>query len=271
MPDPSWKPRLIALDVDGTLLDPDTQTISAAVRAAVRRAADAGSEIVIATGRSMLGTRPVLDELGLNSGVALCSNGAVKVDAATGEALAVETFDPAPVCAELARRLPGAFFAAEQIGTGSLVTELFDADQLHGPQQRASLDELVREPVPRLIASWGGHTPAEVTEALADVALPSCTVTIDHYEPWVTIVPDGITKGSALEKLRAELGIPAEDTFAVGDGSNDIQMLEWAAFGVAMGQGPESVRAIADDITGGVADDGLVAALDRWFPVIRTT
>lgn len=265
MPESQWKPRLIALDVDGTLLDPEPQKISAPVRAAVRRAVDGGGQVVIATGRSVLGTLPVLDELGLSAGAALCSNGAVKVDAATGEVLAVETFDPAPVHAELARRLPGALFAAEQIGTGSLVTELFPEDQLHGPQQLASAGELIARPVPRMIANWAGHGYSELLEAMRGFDLPSCTVTIDHYEPWVTIVPAEVTKGQALEKLRAELGIAVEDTFAVGDGDNDIQMLEWAAHGVAMGQAPGSVLAVADEVTAPVAEDGLATALDRWF------
>ncbi len=145
--------------MDGTLLDPEPQTISAPVREAVRRVASSGAHVVIATGRSMLGTLPVLDELGLTGGVALCSNGAVTLDASTGAALAVETFDPAPVHARLTSLLPGAIYAAEQIGTGSLVTSPFREYQLHGPQRLADLDELFAAPVPRLIANWEGHDP----------------------------------------------------------------------------------------------------------------
>ncbi len=262
---PHWKPSLVALDVDGTLLDPQTQTLSHGVREVVRRVVAAGSHVVIATGRSMLGTRPILDELGLDEGVALCSNGAVKVDATTGDTLAVETFDPSPVHARLAPQLPGAVFAAEQIGTGSLVTSPFRADQLHGPQQLATVHELTARPVPRLIANWIEHEPAEVRRVLDGVHLPGTTYTIDHYEPWVTIVPDGVTKGAALEKLRTELGVSAEETFAAGDGDNDIQMLEWAAYSVAMGQAPAIVQAVATEVTGPVAEDGLVTALNRWF------
>lgn len=266
MPDTPWKPRLIALDVDGTVLDPETQTISPAVRAAVRRAADAGSQIVLATGRSMLGALPILDELGLRDGVALCSNGAVTVDAASREALTVQTFDPEPVLAQLEARLPGAIFAAEQVGTGSLVTGLFAEGELHGPQVPAEVADLAAHPVPRMIANWVGHTPAELADVMQGVELPSCVVTIDHYEPWVTVVPAEVTKGATLEKLRTELGVAAEDTFAAGDGDNDVQMLVWAAYGTAMGQAPETVKAVADEVTGSVSQDGLAAALTRWFP-----
>ncbi len=267
MPEPTpWKPRLLALDVDGTMVDPETQTLSAGVRRAVRRAVDAGGHVVIATGRSMLGTLPVLDELGLSRGAALCSNGAVRVDASTRETVAVETFDPGPVHERLAALLPDAIFAAEQVGTGSLVTSVFSQYQLHGPQQLAPVEELVAHPVPRLIGNWAGHEPSELPAVLDGVVLPGCTYTIDHYEPWVTVVPDGVTKGAALEKLRTELGIAAEDTFAAGDGDNDVQMLRWAGYSVAMGQAPKTVRAVATEITGPVDEDGLVAALDRWFP-----
>lgn len=263
-----WKPRLVALDVDGTLLDPATQSISDPVRAAVRAVAESGCHVVLATGRSMLGTRPVLAELGLSSGVALCSNGAVKMDASSGDALAVETFDPGPVHAKLSDRLPGARYAAEQLGTGSLVTELFDPDKLHGPQHLADLDRLLAEPVPRMIANWAGHGPAEVAAAMRGVELPSVICTIDHYEPWVTVVPAGVTKGAALEKLRTELGVAVEDTFAAGDGDNDIQMLEWAAHSVAMGQAPATVHAAAAESTHPVEENGLVPALRRWFPEV---
>lgn len=260
------RPRLIALDVDGTLLDPESQSISRPVRSAVRRIAEAGHHVVLATGRSMLGTLPILEGLGLGHGVALCSNGAVKLDASSGESLAVETFDPGPVHAALLPRLPGALFAAERVGTGSLVTATFDEYQLHGPQELVSPQELTRRPVPRLIANWAGHSPAEVVEALRGFDLPSVTCTIDHYEPWVTVVPAGVTKGAALEKLRAELGVGSEDTLAAGDGDNDVQMLQWAARSVAMGQAPETVRAAASWTTGTVGEDGLVRALQHWFP-----
>lgn len=240
--------------------------ISPAVRDAMRRVANSDTHIVISTGRSMLGTASILADLELPEGIALCSNGAVKLDTGSGDALTVETFDPAPVYRELAARLPGAIFAAEQVGIGSLVTSPFSPHHLHGPQQVASISELIGSAVPKMIANWVGHEPSEVRDAVADALLPSCTYTLDHYEPWVTVVPSGVTKGSALEKLRAELDISASETLAAGDGENDITMLEWAAHGVAMGQAPPTVLAAADEVAAPVGEDGLVAILDRWFP-----
>ncbi|WP_092602760.1 HAD family hydrolase [Actinopolyspora xinjiangensis] len=262
----SWTPSLVALDVDGTMVDPGTQLLSDRVRRAVRQVASSGSHLVIATGRSMLGTLPVLDELGVTEGVALCSNGAVRVDVATREAVSVETFDPQPVHARLAPLLPDSLFAAERIGMGSLVTAPFAPEELHGPQWQVGLGELLGQPVPRFIANWAGRHPAEVWGRLEGVELPGCTYTIDHYEPWVTVVPAGVSKAAALEKLRLELGVAAEGTFAAGDGDNDLQMLEWAHHSVAMGQAPATVRLTAAEVTAPVTEDGLVPALERWFP-----
>lgn len=260
----AFHPQLVALDIDGTVLDPDTQRVSAPVRTAIKRVVDSDAHLVVATGRSLLGTEPILDELDLSGGVALCSNGAITVDVASREVLSLETFDPKTVLDELTARLPGANYAAEQVGSKSLVTNPFRVEQLHGHQQLASLAEISEKPVPRLIAHWSGHTPEQARAALAGARLP-CTVTIDHSDPWVTLVPEGVTKGSALEKLRVELGIPTEYTLAAGDGDNDIHMLRWAAYGVAMGQAPEPVRGAANEVTGTVAEDGLVTALSRWF------
>jgi hydroxymethylpyrimidine pyrophosphatase-like HAD family hydrolase len=72
-----------------------------------------------------------------------------------------------------------------------------------------------------------------------------------------------VTKASALERLRQELDVQPSRTVAVGDGSNDREMLEWAALGVAMGHAPEHVRAVADEVTGTIEDDGVVDVLRR--------
>jgi hydroxymethylpyrimidine pyrophosphatase-like HAD family hydrolase len=258
-------PELVALDIDGTLLDPATQTISPVVKDALRRVLSSGAEVVISTGRTFLGTRPVLDELELTGGYALCSNGSVLVDVAAREPLSVTTFDAAPVLTELTERLPGCIFATERVGIGSLVTAEFDPANLHGPQRPATPQELVATPVPRLIAEWSGRHPDELLTALDGVRLPDCTYTLDQYEPWVTVVPAGVSKGAALEKLRAELGVRGELTFAAGDGDNDIEMLRWAAHGVAMGQARPAVHAAADEVTGPVTEDGVAAVLHRLF------
>ena len=74
-----------------------------------------------------------------------------------------------------------------------------------------------------------------------------------------------LSKAAMLEKLRVQLSVAATETLAVGDGINDLEMLRWAAHGVAMGHSPPSVRAVADEVCPSGAQDGLATALSRWF------
>lgn len=80
------------------------------------------------------------------------------------------------------------------------------------------------------------------------------------WTAWLDIAPDGVNKATALERVRGELGIGRDRVMAVGDGRNDIDMLEWAAEfgrGVAMGQAPREVKAAANEITSSDVQDGV--------------
>ena len=257
-------PRLIALDIDGTILRAG-QPISQRVLTGVERAVAAGAHVVLATGRTALSTRPVLAELGLTAGSALCSNGAVWMDAASGEFPVVHRFDPAPVVGLLRNLLPGAYFAVEQLGTANLVTGPFPGDAEIAPTHLVDHLTLVVEPVTRLTAWWGGHTPEELQARIGTIRLDGARYSFDHEEPWIVAVPEGISKGASLERLRVQLGVPETATVAIGDGENDVEMLGWAAHGVAMGQAPHTVKAVADEITGTLDEDGAATILERWF------
>jgi hydroxymethylpyrimidine pyrophosphatase-like HAD family hydrolase len=99
---------------------------------------------------------------------------------------------------------------------------------------------------------WLDHTPAELSFAVR--------------EAWLTAVPANVSKGSALDELVTQLGVEASDALAIGDGSNDVEMLKWAGLGVAMGQAPAHVRAVADEVAPTVLEDGAAQVLDRFFP-----
>ena len=87
------------------------------------------------------------------------------------------------------------------------------------------------------------------------------------WTAWLDLNPEGVSKGSALELLRRRLRIEPADTVAVGDQRNDIEMLAWAARGVAMGNSPAEVQAVAHEVTGTVEEDGLAPVLRR--PALR--
>lgn len=261
----TWRPRLIALDIDGTITRVGTEEIAPAVRAAIHRAVDHGSHVVLSTGRSLIGTRPVVDDLDLRGTVAICSNGAVWWDTTSRAVLRKVDFDPAPAVEVLLDLFPGAVFAAEVTGEGNLAMGRFPEGYLWGELREVDFAGLTAEPTSRLVMRWNDHTPEEVALRLVDVEMDGVTWYVDHDDPWVTIAPTGVSKGSALEDLRVRLGVAESDTLAIGDGHNDVEMLRWAAHGVAMGQAPATVQEVADAVTGTVLEDGAAAVLDRWF------
>jgi hydroxymethylpyrimidine pyrophosphatase-like HAD family hydrolase len=257
-------PRLIALDIDGTILQVG-RPVSERVLSAVRKAMAVGAHVVLATGRSVFSTKPVLTELGLVAGEIVCSNGAVRMDLASGEFRAVHHFDAGPLVDRLVELLPGAQFAVERLGTGNLVYG--GLGSVVEPEWVAHVDlvALVAEPTTRLTLFWEGHTAEELSLALTGAGFTGITYTLDRVDPWLVAVAEGITKAAALEQLRTELDIPIDATLAVGDGDNDIEMLRWAGRGVAMGQAPDIVKAAAREVTGTFDEDGLATVLERWF------
>jgi hydroxymethylpyrimidine pyrophosphatase-like HAD family hydrolase len=86
------------------------------------------------------------------------------------------------------------------------------------------------------------------------------------WSAWLDIGPRGVDKAHGLAMVCEDLGIDPADVLALGDGRNDIEMLQWAGRGVAIGDAPDEVKAAADIVTGLFDELGTVAELDRWFP-----
>ena len=268
-----WQPRLIAVDIDGTLCPEGTNieltgpdAVSPAVRAALAAAVAAGTQVVLCSGRTLLGVRPFLASLNLSTGWAICSNGAVLVNAATGEVADAVAFDPAEPARLLRKLIPDALFVAEVVGVGNMATAPFDGFEFFGATSVVDFETLIMSATPRMSVLWPGHGYEDMAELVAGVEIPGVHYSLDHGGALLMATPPGVTKGAALESLRTRLEISAEDTMAVGDSYNDVEMLAWAAHGVAMGQAPEPVKAIADDVTAPVREDGLAKAISRWFP-----
>jgi hydroxymethylpyrimidine pyrophosphatase-like HAD family hydrolase len=256
-------PRLVALDIDGTTVHehrPPSPRVLAAVRGVAEHA-----RVMLCTGRTVLGVGRVLEQLGLTSGVTVCSNGAVVMDTATRAVLHTSFLEPASVITAVRTVLPGAVFGCEETGVGQRISAPFPEGILAGRVRVVDEQELVGSPAPKVIAYWPAATPAEVQARMAGVEIPGAEITLDHELPWVTAVPAGVSKASALATVAADLGVAQEDVLAVGDGDNDRAMLRWAGLGVAMGQAPDTVKADADEVTGTVLDDGLAEILERFL------
>jgi hydroxymethylpyrimidine pyrophosphatase-like HAD family hydrolase len=256
--------HLVALDVDGTLVTYDGR-LSSEARTAVGGVRDAGHHVVLATGRSVHATVPVAHELGIFEGWAVCSNGSVtiRLDPAVDigyEVVDLVTFDPAPALRLMHVELPGALFAVEEVGVGFRMSAAFPDGELSGVQSVVDMDDLCSVHVTRLVVRSPGQTSAEFHAVVRKMGLADVSYAIG-WTAWMDIAPRGVTKASALEQLRRRLGVEPGATVAVGDGDNDREMLLWAARGVAMGHAAADVREVADEVTGTIDDDGVLAVL----------
>jgi Cof subfamily protein (haloacid dehalogenase superfamily) len=271
-----WQPKLVALDIDGTLFTAGhgvasntvDETISPAVRAAIDRVLDAGAHVVLATGRSTFGITRVLDMLDLPRGservLAVASNGSVTFAYPPVEVLSTVTFDASEVVRLLLEHVPQALVAVEEIGVGYRVNRHFPEGEITGQMTLQSVEELVAEPVTRVIIR-DPHASEQDFVALAEkVGLHGINYYIG-WTAWLDLAPEGVSKASGLERVCGELGVAAEDVLSIGDGRNDVEMLQWSGRGVAMGQAPLEVQEAADFVTATVDDDGAAMELDRWF------
>ncbi|WGW11220.1 HAD-IIB family hydrolase [Saxibacter everestensis] len=256
--------HLIALDVDGTIVNYDDE-LSDPVRNAIRDADEAGHHIVIATGRGVTGALPVADRLGLMSGYVVCANGSVivRLDPELDLGWTVHkviTFDPAPALKSLHRVAGTAAFMVEDSDLERWVSAPFPENELTGSLHEVPFDELLTKEATRIVMRDPSRTAEEFDAVVRESGLQGVGYSVG-WSAWLDISPEGVSKASALEDVRQWLGIEQEHTFAAGDGTNDIEMLQWSRRAVAMGNAAEQLKAVASEITGTVDEDGLVTAL----------
>ncbi|MBG6084781.1 HAD family hydrolase [Zhihengliuella flava] len=257
--------KMIGLDVDGTLVNHQGH-MSQVVREAARGIVDAGHTVVISTGRSLGATLPIVELLGVERGYAVCSNGGVtlRIDTALPDGYEVidrRTFDPAPALRAIRESLPTAKYALEDDQGNFLSTERFQDASFGVEAQGVSVHEMMRATATRLVVFSTDSTAEEFGQAVRSIGLEGVTYSVG-WTAWLDIAAQGVNKSTALEALRQKLGVAPEDTIAAGDGRNDIEMLEWAHRGIAMGQAPEEVKAAADEVTAPVEEDGLALVLN---------
>ncbi len=255
---------LVALDLDGTVVPLEIEVVATAVVEAVRRAVDAGVHVVLATGRRAVGAVDIAEQLGLSDQPAVCSNGAVIAVPGTLEVVHSETFDPTSAVALMLEALPDAIVAVERPDLGYLVSHEFPAGEIRGPQVVATVAEMISGPALRLVVRWPGAELEHFVRVVESAGLHGVNYAIG-YSAWLDVMPPGVSKASALEVVRLRLGVPEGRTAAFGDGLNDLEMLRWAAHGVAMGDAVVAVQDVADEVTLTAHEDGVAHVLDRWF------
>lgn len=259
----AWRPALVALDIDGTIVDHDSR-MPPPLRAAIRTVVDSGSMVVLSTGRSWHDTRAIVDHIGLPAGPSVCSNGAVIVQYPPVEVVREVTFDPTDVIERVRRVAPHVLVAVEEVGRGYRVSAPFPPRDLSGEMSVVDWADLVSRPVTRVIVRDPGSSPADFMALAKRLGLHGVSYSIG-WSAWLDIAPEGVHKASALSDVCARYGIDTADVLALGDGRNDVEMLAWAGRGVAMGDAPDEVRDVAAAVTGRFAEGGTVAELARWF------
>jgi Cof subfamily protein (haloacid dehalogenase superfamily) len=258
-----FRPELVALDIDGTLLHADGH-ISTPVRDAVRRASAAGTHVVLSTGRSAYGITAILEALELRDGLVVASNGSVTFSYWPVQVLGSVTFDARETVKLLMEHVPDALVAVEVIGRGYRVNRHFPEGEITGEMWVQPVDELVAEPVTRVIIRDPSQSAEEFVELAERLGLHGTNYAVG-YTAWLDLAPEGVSKASALAEVAERLGVPQARVLAIGDGRNDVEMLRWAGRGVAMGGAPLEVQEAADDVTEDVHADGAALELSRYF------
>jgi Cof subfamily protein (haloacid dehalogenase superfamily) len=269
--------RLLATDIDGTLLNPQFQ-ISEGDLAALRRAHEAGIEIVLVTGRRHTFALPIAKQLGFDLWL-ISSNGAVT------RSLGGETFHREFMPAETCRKLCGAMqefrgntvltFDTEEKGAivierleeiGASIRRWVEKNMAYiefvSPIERA----LVRDPVQAMFCG----TMARMAEALRalDAAGIDGFVTVLRTEyperdlSMIDVLNSGCSKGHALQRWAERRGYRREEVMAVGDNHNDVEMLEFAGHPVIMGNACEELRGRGWRVTRGNDACGVAAAVE---------
>ncbi len=262
------RPRLIALDLDGTLLD-EERRITERSRRVLRRAAEAGTTVILCTGRPPRMTHDYADALQLDRSIVY--NGASLLDHRDRSCVhyhALSAEEAGAVVKRLREGIPDVGIGLETARGWFVDEAILEDTRVRLESAGLPLPDGVG-PVEQFLAGgaikvFARHPQRPVTELAAVIA------DVPGYATWsgkylLEVMHPSVNKRSALERLGVELGIEAEHVAAFGDNHNDVQMLEWAGHGVAMANASDQARAVAAEVTASNQEDGVAVVLERWF------
>ena len=267
--------RLLALDIDGTLLGPDGE-LSPGAREAVLRARRAGLRVVLCTGRRYRTALPVQQALGLEGPIVL-HNGALVKDSASGRTLAQVALEP-ELCRETLAALrphgppivyvdrwPGTDFVTER-GPSHPTQAEYLAEHGASCEFVADLASETLEGVLMVSVMADAATVAELGARTARRLGPRVHRHEIHNHGYgghiLELLAPGSGKWPALRRLAAGWGIDAGEIAAVGDDRNDVELVREAGLGIAMGNAVPDVRAAADLVAPGHAESGVARAIE---------
>ncbi|HEY9857002.1 MAG TPA: Cof-type HAD-IIB family hydrolase [Stenomitos sp.] len=260
------RPKLIATDIDGTLIGRDL-VVTERTKRAFRRAHDAGIPIVMATGRMYRATLPLARECAITTPL-ITYQGALIRDHQTQEELWHRT-----IPMDLAHEALEALFATK------LHVNLYVDDELliERVTPESELYCSIAKVEPRVVPSLASGLTGEPTKIVAigsveDVQrwLPGLQeqfgdrlYVTESLPVFIEIANPTVSKSAALDHVARRMGIQPAEIVAFGDGMNDLDMLQYAGLGVAMGNAPRAVKERADRVTKPVSEDGLACVLEE--------
>jgi hypothetical protein len=261
-------PRLVATDLDGTLLHSDG-TVTARTRAVLDVLDARGVPVVFTTGRPIRWMADLWEAVG-GHGLAICSNGGIVYDVARREVRTARTI-PAEVLLDVAALLraevPGTVFALEKT-TGFAREPGFMPRlkvNLADDVAQGSFEDIVDDTVVKLLARHEDLEAEPYWRRVADVVGEQVVTTWSSVGTLVEISAAGVTKATTLASIAAEMGLGPEEVVAFGDMPNDLPMLEWAGTSYAMANAHASVQALSDHLAPSNDDDGVAAVLSELF------
>ena len=266
--------KLLVIDIDGTLLGKD-RSISAENREALAKAGDSGIQVSLSSGRTTRACLRIIDQLSLD-GYHIFFDGAVVSSPEQGREVYVQPLSDVIVgqmiefahlhSINLELYSATRYFAERESWSTDIRREFFGIEStiidlaklwkreriikgtltISSPEERAKADSFYRQFGDSLNFTW------TKSPAYPDV-------------DFINILDPEVSKGKALEALVVHLGVSLAEVMAVGDGSNDISLLNLVGLAVAMGNAHDGVKAVADYITLDADHSGLAAAIKRFL------
>ncbi|MEO8228212.1 MAG: Cof-type HAD-IIB family hydrolase [Chloroflexota bacterium] len=270
MPDPRFPIRLLALDLDGTLIGPDLR-LWPRTRAAILAAVGRGVHVSLATGRMPTSAQPFAAELGLHDPVIAYQGALVRAAPPADRALGRLIYHrplPADVARETIRWTRERGFAPHLnhlerfiIPAGDPRTDDYSAFLGAHAEIVPDLEGWIRRPVSKVLAVGPTGAPLAFLEAARTHFAGRAEVTVSHPE-FLEFLAPGVSKGQAVRWLARRLRIPLEQTLAIGDQYNDFEMIAAAGHGVAMPSAPPAVQGAARYVAAPLADEGAAEVIE---------
>ncbi len=257
---------IVATDLDGTLLRSD-QTVSRRSARALASVRARGARHLAVTGRQISGCRDLLAGLGYR-GMAICGQGTQVYDLDADRLLWSTTLDRAiarEVVARVTAEVDGLGVGVATAGAHGHILVAPGFFRTSSPDcEVVEPHKLWSTPIEKVFLRHRTIPTPDLAEQVARICGDVVGVTHSHTTV-LEILPPGVTKGTGLARVADLLGFTPAETIAFGDMPNDIPMLAWADYGVAMGNGDRRVKELADEIAPGNDDDGVAAVLERVY------